>query len=178
LPSVVAAVSDAAVNEETNGIVKQSGGQDCSKSKSSGKRRAFGNVDTNAAVKMEKKAKVQTSSANSTVGSTKQVDNSIKVPTANTAVNSTKQIHTNNSIKVPTNPTVNSIKLDIDPHTPWSTLWKTLRKSHGWKWQNGSGLMTDYYYIKPGKKIKGGMEGVDYFCSSAVLSRRVWLGWR
>eukprot|EP00956_Cyclotella_meneghiniana_P035386 scaffold114357_cov81-Cyclotella_meneghiniana.AAC.2 len=51
---------------------------------------------------------------------------------------------------------------NIQPHTPWSTVWKILR-SNGWNWRAGSGLMTDYYYIKPGKKIKGGIEKTDYF---------------
>eukprot|EP00956_Cyclotella_meneghiniana_P003819 scaffold4607_cov39-Cyclotella_meneghiniana.AAC.11 len=51
---------------------------------------------------------------------------------------------------------------NIQPHTPWATVWKILR-SKGWKWQAGSSLMTGYYYIKPGKKIKGGVEKVDYF---------------
>ena len=51
---------------------------------------------------------------------------------------------------------------NIQPHTPWSTVWKILR-SNGWNWRAGSGLMTDYYYIKPGKKIKGGAEKIDYF---------------
>lgn len=44
----------------------------------------------------------------------------------------------------------------------WSEAWKKMRDS-GWSWKNGTGLMTDYFYIKPGCKIKGGVVGRDYF---------------
>eukprot|EP01082_Thalassiosira_pseudonana_P006795 g14998.t1 g14998 contig21:322255-325611(+) len=50
----------------------------------------------------------------------------------------------------------------ILPSEPWKSVWQKLRKS-GWSWKGGSGLMTDYYYIKPGCKVKNGVKGVDYF---------------
>ncbi|KAL9185717.1 hypothetical protein ACHAXT_003494 [Thalassiosira profunda] len=51
----------------------------------------------------------------------------------------------------------------IPPHEPWKQAWERLRKS-GWSWRAGSGLMMDYYYIKPGCGTKNGAEGMDYFC--------------
>lgn len=44
----------------------------------------------------------------------------------------------------------------------WIDVWAELKKN-GWKWKKGTGLMTDYYYIKPGRSVKGGEAGVDYF---------------
>jgi len=52
----------------------------------------------------------------------------------------------------------------IHPDDAWSDVWKTMRKT-GWTWKVGSGLMTDYYYIKPGCNVKDGEEGKDYFVS-------------
>ena len=49
-----------------------------------------------------------------------------------------------------------------DPHEPWKGVWEKMLRS-GWTWRCGSGLMLDYYYIKPGSKIGGGVEGQDYF---------------
>jgi len=54
------------------------------------------------------------------------------------------------------------LKSDLDPSESWSDAWKKMRDS-GWTWKTGSGLMTDYYYIKPGCKTKGGVKGQDYF---------------
>ena len=59
---------------------------------------------------------------------------------------------------------------EIDPDEPWRDVWETMRKS-GWTWKSGSGLMTDYYYIKPGCKVKGGMQGRDYFESEEDVRR-------
>ena len=49
-----------------------------------------------------------------------------------------------------------------EEETPWKEVWDAMKRS-GWGWRGGSGLMTDYYYIKPGCKIKGGTVGHDYF---------------
>ena len=49
-----------------------------------------------------------------------------------------------------------------EEETPWNEVWEAMKRS-GWGWRGGSGLMTDYYYIKPGCKIKGGTVGHDYF---------------
>ena len=49
-----------------------------------------------------------------------------------------------------------------DPYEPWKGVWEKMLRS-GWTWRCGSGLMLDYYYIKPGSKIVGGVEGQDYF---------------
>ena len=57
------------------------------------------------------------------------------------------------------------LKHNLDPdETPWKEVWDAMKRS-GWGWRGGSGLMTDYYYIKPGCKIKGGIVGQDYFTS-------------
>jgi len=53
---------------------------------------------------------------------------------------------------------------EIKANEPWSDAWKKMRDS-GWRWKEGSGLMMDYFYIKPGCKIKGSVEGQDYFTS-------------
>mmetsp|Transcript_5113 Transcript_5113/g.11266 ORF Transcript_5113/g.11266 Transcript_5113/m.11266 type:complete len:607 (+) Transcript_5113:307-2127(+) len=50
------------------------------------------------------------------------------------------------------------IKSDDD----WHSVWEKMLNS-GWYCKYGSGLMLDYYYIKPGKNVKNGTEGVDYF---------------
>jgi len=57
---------------------------------------------------------------------------------------------------------VPSLEHNLDPNESWSDAWKKMRDS-GWTWKTGSGLMTDYYYIKPGCKTKGGVKGQDYF---------------
>ena len=44
----------------------------------------------------------------------------------------------------------------------WKDVWAVMRRS-GWSWKGGSGLMTDYYYIKPKCKVQGGAPGRDYF---------------
>ena len=44
----------------------------------------------------------------------------------------------------------------------WTHLWKLLR-GQGWKWRQPSGLDLSYRYIRPGRSIKGGIEGGDYF---------------
>ena len=51
-----------------------------------------------------------------------------------------------------------------EEETPWKEVWDAMKRS-GWGWRGGSGLMTDYYYIKPECKIKGGTVGQDYFIS-------------
>ncbi len=58
----------------------------------------------------------------------------------------------------------------IRPDDEWSDVWKTMRKT-GWNWKVGSGLMTDYYYIKPGCTVKDGVEGKDYFVSEEDVKR-------
>lgn len=50
----------------------------------------------------------------------------------------------------------------LDPNGPWRNTWEVMLRS-GWTWKSGSGLMMDYYYIKPGCKVAGGVEGQDYF---------------
>ncbi|KAL3782261.1 hypothetical protein HJC23_013228 [Cyclotella cryptica] len=60
--------------------------------------------------------------------------------------------------------TTADVSIRIAPYTPWKSVWKTLRSS-GWTWRGGSGLMMDYFYVRPGKRIKGGKLGVDYFTS-------------
>ena len=51
----------------------------------------------------------------------------------------------------------------IGPNDPWRDVWDKMRLSGGWTWKTGSGLMMDYYYIKPNCTIKGGVKGQDYF---------------
>jgi len=57
------------------------------------------------------------------------------------------------------------LKHNLDPYESWSDAWKKMRDS-GWTWKAGSGL-TDYYFIKPGCKIKGGIKDQDYFESES-----------
>ena len=57
------------------------------------------------------------------------------------------------------------LKHNLDPYESWSDAWKKMLKS-GWSWKAGSGL-TDYYFIKPGCKIKGGIKDQDYFESES-----------
>jgi len=52
----------------------------------------------------------------------------------------------------------------IQRNDEWEILWDKLRYS-GWTCKMGSGLMTDYYYIKPDKDVKTGSAGTDYFTS-------------
>ncbi len=54
------------------------------------------------------------------------------------------------------------LKSTIHPNEPWRNAWGKMLAS-GWRWKVGSGLMTDYYYVKPGCKIKSGTKGQDYF---------------
>ncbi|KAL7536747.1 hypothetical protein ACHAXR_010835 [Thalassiosira sp. AJA248-18] len=54
------------------------------------------------------------------------------------------------------------LKYPIRPAEPWRDAWDIMLQS-GWTWKMGSGLMTDYYYIKPGCRVKGGVKGQDYF---------------
>lgn len=51
----------------------------------------------------------------------------------------------------------------IRPNEPWKDVWDKMRLGGGWTWKAGSGLMLDYYYIKPNCSIKGGVKGQDYF---------------
>ena len=53
------------------------------------------------------------------------------------------------------------MKLD-DPYEPWREVWTKMLRS-GWTWRTGTGLMLDYFYIKPDCKVGGGVEGQDYF---------------
>ena len=71
------------------------------------------------------------------------------------------------------------LKINLDPNESWSDAWKKMRNS-GWTWKNGSGLMTDYYYIKPGCKVKGGIKDQDYFVSAedAKAYAKQNYGWR
>ncbi len=45
---------------------------------------------------------------------------------------------------------------------PWRDVWAAMKRS-GWSWKGGSGIMTDYYYIKPKCRVQGGVSGWDYF---------------
>jgi hypothetical protein len=45
---------------------------------------------------------------------------------------------------------------------PWRDVWATIKRS-GWSWKGGSGIMTDYYYIKRKCRVQGGLSGRDYF---------------
>ncbi|KAL3826298.1 hypothetical protein ACHAXA_004616 [Cyclostephanos tholiformis] len=54
-----------------------------------------------------------------------------------------------------------TMKLD-DPYEPWREVWTKMLRS-GWTWRTGTGLMLDYFYIKPDCKVGGGVEGQDYF---------------
>ena len=54
----------------------------------------------------------------------------------------------------------------IDPEEPWGGAWESMRLS-GWTWKLGTGLMTDYYHIKPGRTVKTGTVGRDYFVTEA-----------
>jgi hypothetical protein len=51
---------------------------------------------------------------------------------------------------------------EMEEKIPWKDVWNAMKRS-GWGWRGSSGLMTDYYYIKPRCKIKDGEEGQDYF---------------
>ena len=66
----------------------------------------------------------------------------------------------------------------IRPHSSWRSAWAKMLRS-GWTWKEGSGLMMDYYYIKPGKRVKGGKPGVDYFVDRKSLEEYMkrWYGW-
>ncbi|KAL3776119.1 hypothetical protein ACHAW5_003261 [Stephanodiscus triporus] len=68
---------------------------------------------------------------------------------------------------------------EIDPNEPWRYAWEKMLGS-GWTWKIGSGLMTDYYYVKPGRRVKGGVKGRDYFISEEDVRRFATrnYGWR
>jgi hypothetical protein len=68
---------------------------------------------------------------------------------------------------------------DIDPYETWSYAWEKMRQS-GWTWKVGAGLMTDYYYVKPGCKVKGGAKGRDFFVLEEDVRRFATrnYGWR
>mmetsp|Transcript_9723 Transcript_9723/g.17685 ORF Transcript_9723/g.17685 Transcript_9723/m.17685 type:complete len:1078 (-) Transcript_9723:103-3336(-) len=66
-------------------------------------------------------------------------------------------------------------------HENWPSVWAKMRQHGKWKWKLGSGLMTDYYYIKPQGAIKGGNEGIDFFtsedaCKEYVRNTFGWVG--
>ena len=67
----------------------------------------------------------------------------------------------------------------LDASETWSSAWKKMRSS-GWTWKAGTGLMTDYYYVKPGRKVKTGSEGDDYFTCERDVRRYAArnYGWR
>ena len=48
------------------------------------------------------------------------------------------------------------------PAVTWKDVWAAMKRN-GWTWKGGSGLMTDYYYIKPRCKVQGGKAGRDCF---------------
>ena len=62
------------------------------------------------------------------------------------------------------------LAVPLDAREPWSSAWKKMRKS-GWTWKMGTGLMTDYFYVKPGKDCRTGAEGTDYFTSERDVRR-------
>eukprot|EP00978_Attheya_sp_CCMP212_P006412 scaffold14601_cov51-Attheya_sp.AAC.2 len=69
----------------------------------------------------------------------------------------------------------------VKRHENWPSVWGKMRQHGKWKWRLGSGLMTDYYYIKPQGAIKGGKEGIDFFtsedaCKEFVRSTFGWVG--
>ena len=74
---------------------------------------------------------------------------------------------------------VPTLTCDIDPYEPWSYAWEKMRRS-GWTWKVGAGLMTDYYYVKPGCKVKGGAKGRDFFVLEEDVRRFATrnYGWR
>ncbi len=61
---------------------------------------------------------------------------------------------------------------------PWKDVWAAMKRS-GWSWKGGSGIMTDYYYIKPKCRVKGGLSGRDYFVrvKDAMEFARDCYGW-
>lgn len=67
----------------------------------------------------------------------------------------------------------------IKPDDDWHSVWEKMLNS-GWYWKYGSGLMLDYYYIKPGKNIKNGTEGEDYFTQvqDVQLFAKKYYGWK
>jgi len=66
----------------------------------------------------------------------------------------------------------------IHAHEPWNLVWEKLRKQLGWTWKYGNGLV-DYFYIRPGGKVKGGIQGIDYFINEVDLQQYIrWaFGW-
>jgi hypothetical protein len=56
-----------------------------------------------------------------------------------------------------------------DDGVPWTDVWDAMKCS-GWTWKGGSGLMTDYYHIKPKCRIQGDLSGRDYLCVSSGQS--------
>jgi hypothetical protein len=62
------------------------------------------------------------------------------------------------------------LAVDMLGDETWSEAWKKMRES-GWTWKVGSGLMTDYFYIKPGCKVKGGVVWRDYFILAEDVQR-------
>lgn len=56
-----------------------------------------------------------------------------------------------------------------DERYEWGPLWKQLKQS-GWKYAKATNLLHDWYYVRPGRKVKGGKAGVDYFvCPEDVI---------
>ncbi|KAE9155296.1 hypothetical protein PF004_g32745 [Phytophthora fragariae] len=41
-------------------------------------------------------------------------------------------------------------------------IWPLLRKE-GWSWKPATGIQIHHNYIKPGCKLKGGAQGVDFY---------------
>ena len=48
------------------------------------------------------------------------------------------------------------------PAVPWKDVWAAMKRN-GWTWKSGSGVMTDYYYIKQRCKVQGGKASREYF---------------
>ena len=50
----------------------------------------------------------------------------------------------------------------IQQKDPWPSVWPKLKAS-GWSYKPPSGLELDWTYIRPGKTVENGIEGVDFF---------------
>ena len=83
------------------------------------------------------------------------------VGTCNYSVEAIEQIIKDHSKRASEGEVVPPLQWTIEPNEPWKCIWDKMRNS-GWTLRVGSGLMMDYYYIKPNCKVSGGV-GADYF---------------
>jgi hypothetical protein len=71
----------------------------------------------------------------------------------------------------PGTPPFNQPDFFVEPNEPWANVWNKMAYA-GWN-RRATGNSNDLFYTKPGKSVRGGIEGQDYFRSEATVQRYI-----